>query len=240
MPSNAGAEHTIHSHIGEIKAKDEPIVIDFELPSGEHKVLTFESYVTRADLKAAIRHGGALRVAPCGGRRCHWISPCAVRCVGVAWSGNREHYFSTFRCSTLAAMLGARSSESDDDLDAIFDSLDSDKSNSITRAEWQDFVVAQMQARMHTRAHTIICSHARAHTILCSHARAHTILCSHTCPCTPRCARNTMPHRTMPRHATPRHACMCAIHAFACVLLRAHVHVTAGLPTGQPCSHVRP
>ena len=58
MPSSTGAEHTIHAHIGKIKAKDEPVVIDFELPSGEHKVLTFESYVTRADLKAALRHSG--------------------------------------------------------------------------------------------------------------------------------------------------------------------------------------
>ena len=56
MPSHVGAEHFIHTRIGEIKKRDEPIVIDFELPSGEHKVLTFESYVTRADLKAALRH----------------------------------------------------------------------------------------------------------------------------------------------------------------------------------------
>ena len=56
MPSDPGAELAIHSHIGEIKKKDVPVIIDFELPSGEHKVVTFESYVTRADLKAALRH----------------------------------------------------------------------------------------------------------------------------------------------------------------------------------------
>ena len=55
MPSNTGAELTISSHINDIKARNELIVIGFELPSGEHKVLTFESYVTRADLKAALR-----------------------------------------------------------------------------------------------------------------------------------------------------------------------------------------
>ena len=55
MPSNTGAEHFINSHIGEIKKRDEPIVIDFEKPNGEHVVVTFESYVTRADLKAALR-----------------------------------------------------------------------------------------------------------------------------------------------------------------------------------------
>ena len=55
MPSNPGAEHFIHTHIGQIKRRDEPIVIDFEQPNGEHVVLTFESYVTRADLKAALR-----------------------------------------------------------------------------------------------------------------------------------------------------------------------------------------
>ena len=58
MPSSAGAEHTIHSRIGEIKQRDQPIVVDFEKPSGEHQVLTFESYVTRADLKAALRSEG--------------------------------------------------------------------------------------------------------------------------------------------------------------------------------------
>ena len=58
MPSGAGAEHTIHSRIGEIKQRDQPIVVDFEKPSGEHQVLTFESYVTRADLKAALRSEG--------------------------------------------------------------------------------------------------------------------------------------------------------------------------------------
>ena len=56
MPNNSGAERFINSHIGEIKRRDEPIVIDFEKPNGEHVVLTFESYVTRADLKAALRH----------------------------------------------------------------------------------------------------------------------------------------------------------------------------------------
>ena len=56
MPSDPGAELAIHSHIGEIKKQDVPVIIDFELPSGEHKVLTFESYVTRADLKAGLRH----------------------------------------------------------------------------------------------------------------------------------------------------------------------------------------
>ena len=60
MPSDPGAEHIIHSLICEIKRKDEPIVIDFELPKtlgfGKHKVVTFESYVTRADLKETLRH----------------------------------------------------------------------------------------------------------------------------------------------------------------------------------------
>ena len=60
MPNNTGAERFINSHIGEIKRRDEPIVIDFEKPNGENAVLTFESYVTRADLKAALRHVVAL------------------------------------------------------------------------------------------------------------------------------------------------------------------------------------
>ena len=47
MPRGSGAEHTIHSHIGEIKRRDEAVVIEFELPSGESKTLRFESYVTR-------------------------------------------------------------------------------------------------------------------------------------------------------------------------------------------------
>ena len=72
MPSSTGAEHTIHAHIGKIKAKDEPVVIDFELPSGEHKVLTFESYVTRADLKAALRQDVALW---CVGSCCMYTTP---------------------------------------------------------------------------------------------------------------------------------------------------------------------
>ena len=55
MPNNTGAERFINSHIGGIKKRDEPIVIDFEKPNGEHVVVTFESYVTRADLKAALR-----------------------------------------------------------------------------------------------------------------------------------------------------------------------------------------
>ena len=55
MPNNTGAERFINSHIGETKRRDERIVIDFEKPNGEHAVLTFESYVTRADLKAALR-----------------------------------------------------------------------------------------------------------------------------------------------------------------------------------------
>ena len=52
------------------------------------------------------------------------------------------------RDGTLAMMLGAKQG-SEDDIDELFDSLDSDKSNSITRSEWQDFVSAKMQARMH-------------------------------------------------------------------------------------------
>ena len=103
MPSSAGAEHTIHSRIGEIKQRDQPIVVDFEKPSGEHQVLTFESYVTRADLKAALRSEG------------------------------------------LAMLLGVRET-SDSELDKLFDRLDADKDNSITRGEWQEFVAVRIKA----------------------------------------------------------------------------------------------
>ena len=56
MPNGNGAEHTIHARIGEIKRQDKAIIVEFELPSGEHKTLRFESYVTRADLKQEFTH----------------------------------------------------------------------------------------------------------------------------------------------------------------------------------------
>ena len=56
-------------------------------------------------------------------------------------------------------MLGARHG-SEDDLDVLFDSLDSDHSNSITRSEWQDFVSAKNKARIH-RTHS--CAYASVH-----------------------------------------------------------------------------
>ena len=55
MPRQPGAEQTIHHHIAAVKQRDKPIVIDFELPNGKHETLTFESYVTRADLKKALK-----------------------------------------------------------------------------------------------------------------------------------------------------------------------------------------
>ena len=52
------------------------------------------------------------------------------------------------RDNTLATMLGAKQG-SEDDLDEVFDSLDSDNSNSITRAEWHDFVSTKSKACFH-------------------------------------------------------------------------------------------
>ena len=57
-----------------------------------------------------------------------------------------------FRDSTLVTMLGARHG-SEDDLDALFDSLDSNHSNSITRSEWLDFVITKNKVHVH-RTHT--------------------------------------------------------------------------------------
>ena len=155
MPSNSGAERFINSHIGEIKKRDEPIVIDFQQPNGKyvkgsHVVVTFESYVTRADLKATLRQGVVLCTALCFG---HVFGRDALSCSastgGARYgSGGSIDVCGLSRDGTLAMMLGAKQG-SEDDVDELFDSLDSDKSNSITRSEWQDFVSAKMQARMH-------------------------------------------------------------------------------------------
>ena len=59
MPSTHGAENIIHARIGDLKSRDELIVVLFELPNAEHRTLTFESYVTRPDLKAALRHSAS-------------------------------------------------------------------------------------------------------------------------------------------------------------------------------------
>ena len=55
MPSGHGAEHAIHEHIGGIKKRDERIVVEFEVPNGDGVTLTFESFVTKVDLKKALR-----------------------------------------------------------------------------------------------------------------------------------------------------------------------------------------
>ena len=83
MPSGNGAENRIHAHIGQIKSRDECIAIKFEgvtpylpafgtacptaymtacctVPNHEAVTVTFESFVTKTDLKGALRLHEAL------------------------------------------------------------------------------------------------------------------------------------------------------------------------------------
>ena len=60
MPSSDGAEQTIHAYIGAIKERDERIIIKFHVPGSDDVTLTFESYVTRVDLKKALQEHTAL------------------------------------------------------------------------------------------------------------------------------------------------------------------------------------
>ena len=55
MPNGHGAEHTIHMRIGELKERDERIVVEFEVPGSDNVTHTFESFVTKVDLKNALR-----------------------------------------------------------------------------------------------------------------------------------------------------------------------------------------
>ena len=55
MPTEPGSESFIHGHFSKIKSKDTDIIIKFDLPDGSSKTLTFESYVTRDDLKQVLQ-----------------------------------------------------------------------------------------------------------------------------------------------------------------------------------------
>ena len=58
MPSGDGAEHAIHAAIGEMKRRDEAVVVGFEAENGDERVITFDNYVTRVELEAALRSDG--------------------------------------------------------------------------------------------------------------------------------------------------------------------------------------
>ena len=155
MPSGNGAEQRIHAHIGEIKNRDERIVIRFKgittclmqpfknsflathvttcctVPSGDDVTLTFESFVTKSDLKRALRQHEALGLV-----------------LGVSLN-------------------------SDEELDALFDKydLDSDHDSAIIRGEWRVFVerlhaaaMALKQAHRCTRALACKLKYAYMHT----------------------------------------------------------------------------
>ena len=55
MPNGHGAERKIHTCIGELKKRDERIVVEFEVPGSDDVTHTFESFVTKVDLKKALR-----------------------------------------------------------------------------------------------------------------------------------------------------------------------------------------
>ena len=96
-------------------------------------------------------------------------------------------HMSLCRHNTLATMLGAKQG-SDDELDAVFDRLDSDKSNSITRTEWLDFVEPRMKARMRAPKRA-----TRAHA--CMHAAWTPAACMRSCQA---CMRSARTHRRNP------------------------------------------
>ena len=84
----------------------------------------------------------------------------------------------------MATALSVKQSlNDDDDLDGLFDSLDSDKSNSmnsITRAEWEAFVIARIEARQ-SHAHVGTCMHACTLTDSCDHAGLCAHMHAHAC-----------------------------------------------------------
>ena len=91
-------------------------------------------------------------------------------------------------------MLYVAEQGSDDDLDVLFDSLDPDRSNSVTRSEWHDFVAAQSKAQFTTslrvdlmyvlkptHARTQECTHARKHEHARTPAYLYTCVCAYPC-----------------------------------------------------------
>ena len=95
MPSD---EHTIHRNIGEIKKRNQRITIVFQVPNSDDVTLTFESFVTRVDLKQALSTNNA-----------------------------------------FAALLGVDPT-SNSDVDQLFQVLDGDGDDCVSRDEWNRFV----------------------------------------------------------------------------------------------------